>query len=51
MMNLKKGEINISFSNHTFNLHLNEGESIDIRLKMIKAIYIWGRLMEIQMTL
>jgi hypothetical protein len=29
----KKGEINISFSNHTFNLNLNEGESIDLRLK------------------
>jgi hypothetical protein len=33
MIYLKKGEINISFSNHTFNLNLNEGESIDKRLK------------------
>ncbi|MDU4468679.1 MAG: hypothetical protein E7I99_10465 [Streptococcus mitis] len=33
MINLKKGEITISFSNHTFHLNLNEGESIDIRLK------------------
>lgn len=30
---MKKGEITISFSNHTFHLNLNEGESIDIRLK------------------
>ncbi|HDG8789438.1 TPA: hypothetical protein PBT65_001739 [Staphylococcus aureus] len=30
---MKKGEVNISFSNHTFNLNLNDGESIDLRLK------------------
>jgi hypothetical protein len=43
MMNLKKGEINISFSNHTFNLHLNEGESIDIRLKNDKGNIYMGQ--------
>ena len=43
MRNLKKGEINISFSNHTFNLHLNEGESIDIRLKNDKGNIYMGQ--------
>jgi enoyl reductase-like protein len=43
MMDLKKGEINISFSNHTFNLHLNEGESIDIRLKNDKGNIYMGQ--------